>query len=144
MAKPKQGYVTGRDFEIIQIILKEPISTIELAEKLAISPKSLWNRLNWLEKTEFIERVKTGRNVLVRPKMNGVLWSILAKTFFSDYDSDNVEVDTTKITFHFPEGLMNSVPLEYVAIGDILLSSKNKRKKVGPNKEWVVINDTKK
>lgn len=152
--KLKQGYFTGRDFQIIQEILSGPLSVSSLVKKIGISNKSLWNRLNWLEKRNFIFRYREGRQILIYPTIAAILLSIVTKTIHSHNhagndnekeDTDNIEIEENKITFLFQDGLKNTFPLEYVAIGDLLqnpvLSSRIKR--VGINKQWLVVRKNK-
>ncbi len=148
--KLKQGYFTGRDFQIIGEILSGPLSVSSLAQKIGISNKSLWKRLNWLEKRNFIFRKKEGRKVFIYPTIAAILLSMVTKMIHrhnpkgnnpGTEDNDNIEIEEDKITFFFRDGLRNTFPLEYVAIHDLLqnpiLSDKIKRR--GKNKEWLVV-----
>lgn len=148
--KLKQGYFTGRDFQIIQEILKGPLPVSSLVERISISPKSLWNRLNWLEKRNFIFRHKEGRQISIYPTMAAILLSIVTKTIHhhnhdsgddGESDNDKIEIKEDKITFFFKDGLKNTFPLEYVAISDLLQNPRltDKIKRVGRNKRWLVV-----
>ncbi len=152
--KLKQGYLTGRDFQIIQEILAGPLSVSSLVKRIGISNKSLWNRLNWLEKRNFIFRCKDGRQVLISPTIAAILLSVITKTIHSHDqqgddpgkdDCDNIEIEEDKITFSFKDGLKNTFPLEYVAINDLLQNPtlSNKIKRVGANKRWLVVRKNK-
>ncbi len=152
--KLKQGYFTGRDFHIIQEILKGPLAVSSLVKKIGISNKSLWSRLNWLEKRNFIFRHKEGRQVLICPTIAAILLSVVTKTIHShNHDgegqrkenNDNIEIEEDRITFFFKDGLKNTFPLEYVAIDDLLQNKflSDKIKRVGSNKQWLVIRKNK-
>ena len=146
--KLKQGYFTGRDFQIIREILPGPMPISSLVNKIGISNKSMWNRLNLLEKRNFIFRHKEGRQVFIYPTIAAILLSIITKTIENHNhldngknNHDNIEIEDNKITFSFKDGIKNNFPLEYVAIHDLLQNPiiSEKIGRTGKNKEWLTI-----